>query len=74
MCHSGRLSRCGACRLDPHADMIEAHWRFRHMRRHGWQFGRCLSFAWAKAREQRARATAAPYICGSRHIERATCA
>jgi hypothetical protein len=32
------------------------------MRGYGWSWGRCLSFAWAKAREQRARTTAAPYI------------
>jgi hypothetical protein len=35
--------------------MTEAHRQFRLMRRYGWSFGRCLSFAWAKAREQRAR-------------------
>jgi hypothetical protein len=35
--------------------MIEAHRQFRLMRRYGWSFGRCLSFAWAKAREQRGR-------------------
>ena len=29
------------------------------MRRYGWSFGRCLSFSWAKAREQRARLHAA---------------
>jgi hypothetical protein len=42
--------------------MIEAHRQFRLMPRHVWSFGRCLSFARAKAREQRARTTAAPYI------------
>ena len=36
--------------------MTEAHHQFRLMRPLGWSFGRCLSFAWAKAREQRARA------------------
>jgi hypothetical protein len=38
-------------RLDRRAVMTEAHRQFR--RRYGWSFGRCLSFAWAKAREQR---------------------
>jgi hypothetical protein len=42
-------------RLDRRAVMIEAHRQFRLMRRYGWSFGRCLSFAWAKGREQRAR-------------------
>jgi hypothetical protein len=42
--------------LDRRAVMIEAHRQFRLMRRYGRGFGRCLSFAWAKAREQRARA------------------
>jgi hypothetical protein len=51
-----------AGRLDRRAIMIEAHRQFRLMPRHGWSFGRYLSFAWAKAREQRARTTAAPYI------------
>jgi len=45
-----------AGRLDRRAVMTEAHRQFRLMRRHGWSFGRSLSFAWAKAREQRARA------------------
>jgi hypothetical protein len=44
-------------RFDRRAIMIEAHRQFRLMRRYGWSFGRCLSFAWAKAREQRARAS-----------------
>jgi hypothetical protein len=43
---------------DRAAVMIEAHRQFRLMRRHGWSFGRCLSFAWAKAREQRSRVRA----------------
>jgi hypothetical protein len=43
-----------AGRLDRRAVMIEAHRQFRLMRRYGWSFGLCLSFAWAKAREQRA--------------------
>ena len=51
-----------AGRLDRRAVMIEAHRQFRLMPRHGRSFGRCLSFARAKAREQRARTTAAPYI------------
>jgi hypothetical protein len=51
-----------AGRLDRRAVMTEAHRQFRLMRRYRWSFGRCLSFAWAKAREQRARTTAAPYI------------
>ncbi len=42
-----------AGRLDRRAVMTEAHRQFRLMRRYGWSFGRCLSFAWAKAREQR---------------------
>jgi hypothetical protein len=42
--------------LDRRAIMTEAHRQFRLMRRYGWSFGRCLSFAWAKAREQRTRA------------------
>jgi hypothetical protein len=42
-------------RLDRRAVMIEAHRQFRLMRRYDWSFGRCLSFAWAKARERRAR-------------------
>jgi hypothetical protein len=48
-----------AGRLDRRAVMTEAHRQFRLMRRYGWSFGRCLSFAWAKAREQRARWSAA---------------
>jgi hypothetical protein len=40
--------------LDRRAVMTEAHRQFRLMRRYGWSFGRCLSFAWAKARERRA--------------------
>jgi len=48
-----------AGRLDRRAVMIEAHRQFRLMRRHGWSFGRCLSFAWAKGRERRARLHAA---------------
>jgi len=48
-----------AGRLDRRAVMTEAHRQFRLMRRYGWSFGRCLSFAWAKAREQRARLHAA---------------
>jgi hypothetical protein len=44
-------------RLDRRAIMTEAHRQFRLMRRYGWSFGRCLSFAWAKAREQRGRLT-----------------
>jgi hypothetical protein len=40
-------------RLDRRAVMIEAHRQFRLMRPLGWRFGRCLSFAWAKARAQR---------------------
>ena len=42
-----------AGRLDRRAVMTEAHRQFRLMRPLGWSFGRCLSFAWAKAREQR---------------------
>jgi hypothetical protein len=42
-------------RLDRRAVMTEAHRQYRLMRRYGWSFGRWLSFAWAKAREQRAR-------------------
>ena len=45
-----------AGRLDRRAITIEAHRQFRLMGRYGWSFGRCLSFAWAKAREQRGRA------------------
>jgi hypothetical protein len=44
-----------ARRLDRRAVMTEAHRQFRLMRRYGWSFGRCLSFAWAKARGQRVR-------------------
>ena len=51
-----------AGRLDRRAVMLDAHRQFRLMRPLGGSFGRCLSFAWAKAREQRARMTAAPYI------------
>jgi hypothetical protein len=36
---------------DRRAVMTEAHRQFRLMRPLGWSFGRCLSFAWAKARE-----------------------
>jgi hypothetical protein len=36
--------------------MIDAHRQFWLMRRYGWSFGRCLSFAWAKAREPRGAA------------------
>jgi hypothetical protein len=42
-----------AGRLNRRAVMTEAHRQFRLMRRHGWSFGRCLSFAWAKARAQK---------------------
>jgi hypothetical protein len=45
-----------AGRLDRRAVMLDAHRQFRLMRPLGWSFGRCLSFAWAKAREQRAAA------------------
>jgi hypothetical protein len=48
-----------AGRLDRRAVMTEAHRQFWLMRRYGWSFGRCLSFAWAKEREQRARLHAA---------------
>ncbi len=48
-----------AGRFDRRAVMTEAHRQFRLMRRYGWSFGRYLSFAWAKAREQRARLHAA---------------
>jgi hypothetical protein len=60
-----------AGRLDRRAVMIEAHRQFRLMRRYGWSFGRCLSFAWAKAREQRGRLTMSSLeisgLCGKRH-------
>jgi hypothetical protein len=46
-------------RLDRRAVMTEAHRQFRLMRPLGWSFGRCLSFAWAKARAQRGRLHAA---------------
>ncbi len=39
---------------DRAAIMREAHRQFRQMRSFGWSFGRCLSFAWAKARAMRA--------------------
>jgi hypothetical protein len=39
-----------AGRLDRSAVMLEAHRQFRLMRPLGWSFGRCLSFAWGKAR------------------------
>jgi hypothetical protein len=51
-----------AGRLDRRAITIEAHREFRVMRRHGWSFGRCLSFAWAKARERRALVLACSLI------------
>jgi len=44
------------------AIMIEAHPQFCQMRRYGWFWGRCLAFAWTKAREQRGRMTAARYV------------
>ena len=31
----------------------EGHRQFAQMRKHGWTFGRCLKFAWAKARAMR---------------------
>jgi hypothetical protein len=49
-----------AGRLDRRAVMTEAHRQFRLMRHYGWSFGRCLSFAWAKAREQRGRLQSRP--------------
>jgi hypothetical protein len=49
-----------AGRLDRRAVMTEAHRQFRLMRRYGWSFGRCLSFAWAKARAQRVGIEARP--------------
>jgi hypothetical protein len=49
-----------ARRLDRRAIMTEAHRQFRLMRRYGRNFGRCLSFAWAKAREQQARVEQLP--------------
>jgi hypothetical protein len=50
-----------AGRLDRRAVMIEAHRQFPLMRPLGWSFGRCLSFAWAKARERRARWSDGPF-------------
>jgi len=44
--------------LDRRAVMLDAHRQFRLMRRHGWSWIRCLSFAWsiAKARRELRRA------------------
>ncbi len=40
---------------DRRAIMAEAHHQFRLTRGFGWSFGRCLSFAWSKAKGQRGR-------------------
>ncbi len=42
----GRYDRAAICR--------EAHRQFRQMRSFGWSFGRCMSFAWSKAKAMRA--------------------
>ncbi len=41
----GRYDRAAICR--------EAHRQFRQMRALGWSFGRCLGFAWKKAKAMR---------------------
>lgn len=48
----------GAARFDRAAVMRDAHKRYRDGRRLGlgWTFGRCLSTAWAAARERQANA------------------
>jgi hypothetical protein len=47
-------------RYDRGAIMRKAHAEFRAAKRrgHAWSFARCLAFAWAIAREQRARLAA----------------
>ncbi len=42
------------------AIMRDAHRQFHQMRRHGWTWRRCLSFAYAKANAMQAHATADP--------------
>ncbi len=39
--------------FDRGAVMREAHRQYRSTRALGWSFGRCLSFAWSKARAMR---------------------
>ena len=52
---STTLLRAGA--YDQRSIMRKAHAEFRAAKRRGkaWTFARCLTFAWAIAREQRAR-------------------
>ncbi len=45
------LTPAGA--FDRAAIMRDAHRQFGQMRRHGWSWGRCLRFAWARARAMR---------------------
>jgi hypothetical protein len=40
---------------DLRAIMCDAHAQWRCMGRRGWSWSRCLSFAWAKVRAERAR-------------------
>ncbi len=58
-------------RLNRAAVMREAWRQFRQMKPRGWTFGRCLSFAWNKARGQRDLALVAAVVKGPRHAFRA---
>ncbi len=51
---------------DRRAIMAEAHRQFALTRGFGWTFGRCLSFAWKKAKGQRENARLeAPFLGAS---------
>ncbi len=47
------LDKDGA--FDRAAIMRDAHRQYRQMRRFGWSWSRCLSFAWSKAKAMRLR-------------------
>jgi hypothetical protein len=50
-----RILLCRDGSFDRAAIMTEASYQFRVMGHRGWTFGRCLSFAWKKARAHRER-------------------
>jgi hypothetical protein len=55
---------------DRRAIMAEAHRQFALMRVIGWNFGRCLSFAWKKAKGQRDNARLeAPFLVDSSRLQ-----
>ena len=55
---------------DRRAIMAEAHRQFALTRGFGWSFGRCLSFAWKKAKGQRENARLeAPFLVASFRLQ-----